>query len=359
MKIIDWYIIKKFLGTFFYSIALLILIVIVFDVSEKIDNFINNHASLHEIIFQYYFNFIPYFINLFIYLFTFISVVFFTSRLAANSEIIAILSNGISFRRLLLPYLISATFLAVLSFYMGNFLIPITNQGMRVFMDKYIDKPPVNNKRNVHVQIAPGTFAYVESYNPVRHTGYHFALEKYDGVRLVYKLNARLARRDSVHNKWVLNDYYGRTIDSVGDQQIFSGKKMDTTLALNPRDLYKVKHRYDEMNLFQLNGFIAAEKAKGSLAYRRYEVEKYKRLAGPVAIIILTLMGMALSSRKTRGGTGLHLGVGITLAFSYILFMQVATVFSTQGNLDPSIGAWIPNIIFLIIALLLMMKAPK
>ncbi|MBN2639990.1 MAG: LptF/LptG family permease [Bacteroidales bacterium] len=359
MKILDWYIIKKFLGTFFYSIALLIVIVIVFDVSEKIDAFIKNNAPLHEIIFQYYLNFIPYFINLFIYLFTFISVVFFTSRLAANTEIIAMLSTGISFRRLLYPYMISALFLAVISFFLGNFLIPITNQGMRKFMDKYVDKPPINNKRNVHVQISPNTFVYVESYNPGRSTGYHFSLEKYDGIRLVYKLNSANIQKDTVPNKWTLNDYYGRTISKDGEQHIFSGRKMDTTLAINPRDLYKVRHRYNEMNLFQLNGFIEAEKAKGSLAYRRYEVEKYKRLSSPLAILILTLMGVALSSRKSRGGIGLNLGMGITLAFTYILLMQVSTVFSTQGNLDPSVGAWVPNVIFLLISLYLIKRAPK
>lgn len=359
MKILDWYIIKKFLGTFFYSIALLIVIVIVFDLSEKIDAFIKNNAPLHEIIFQYYFNFIPYFINLFIFLFTFISVVFFTSRLAANTEIIAMLSTGISFRRLLFPYMVSALFLAVLSFFLGNFVIPITNQGMRKFMDKYVDKPPVNNKRNVHVQIAPNTFAYVESYNPGRKIGYHFSLEKYDGIRLVYKLNSADITQDTIPNRWILNNYYGRTISKGGEQHIFSGRRMDTTLAINPRDLYKVRHRFNEMNLFQLNGFIEAEKAKGSLAYRRYEVEKYKRLASPLAVLILTLMGVALSSRKTRGGIGLNLGLGITLAFSYILLMQVSTVFSTQGNLDPSVGAWIPDVIFLLISLYLIKRAPK
>ncbi len=359
MKILDWYIIKKFLGTFFYSIALLIIIIIVFDVSEKIDSFINNHAPLHEIIFQYYVNFIPYFINLFIYLFTFISVVFFTSRLAGNSEIIAMLSNGLSFKRLMLPYLISAVVLAVMSFYMGNFLIPRTNITMRRFMDKYVDKPPVNTKRNVHVQISPGTFAYVESYNSDRGTGYRFTLEKFDGERLVSKLSAKTIQRDTINNKWILSNYYIRTLDSTGSQHLSSGMVKDTTIALKPTDLYKVKHRYGEMNLYELNSFIRAEKEKGSLVYKRFEIEKYKRIAGPVAIIILTFMGMALSSRKIRGGMGLNLGLGITLAFTYILMMQVTTVFSTQGNLSPAWGAWIPNFFFLIITVYLLIKAPK
>lgn len=359
MKILDWYIIKKFLGTFFYSIALLILIVIVFDVSEKIDAFINNHAPLHAIIFQYYVNFIPYFINLFIYLFTFISVVFFTSRLAGNSEIIAMLSNGVSFRRLMLPYLLSATLLAIMSFYMGNFLIPHTNIKMRKFMDKYVDHPPANTKRNVHVQISPGTFAYVQTFNADRGTGYRFTLEKFDGIRLVYKLEANSIQRDTTDKKWVITNYFIRTIDSTGKENLSFGLVKDTTLNLKPTDLYKVKHRYGEMNLYELNNFIRAEKEKGSLVYKRFEIEKYKRIAGPVAIIILTFMGMALSSRKLRGGMGLQLGIGITMAFTYILMMQVANVFSTQGNLSPQLGAWIPNMFFFAVAVYLVIKAPK
>ena len=359
MKILDWYIIKKFLGTFFYSIALLIIIVIVFDISEKIDAFIKNNAPLHAIIFQYYLNFIPYFINLFIYLFTFISVVFFTSRLAGNSEIIAMLSNGVSFKRLMLPYLVSATALAIMSFYLGNFLIPHTNIKMRKFLDKYVDHPPVNTKRNVHVQISPGTFAYVESYNQDRGVGYRFTLEKFDGIRLVYKLSAASIERDSTKNKWMLSNFYIRKIDSTGKEHLSHGFVRDTTLPLKPTDLYKVKHRYGEMNLYELNNFIRTEKEKGSLVYKRFEIEKYKRIAGPAAIIILTFMGMALSSRKLRGGMGLHLGLGITLAFSYILMMQVTTVFSTQGNLSPAWGAWIPNFFFFGIAVYLIYKAPK
>jgi len=359
LKLLDRYIIKKFLGTFFYSITLLIVIVIVFDISEKIGNFISKHASLHEIIFDYYVNFIPYFINLFIYLFTFISVVFFTSRLAANTEIIAMLSNGISFKRLLYPYFLASLFLAVLSFYMGNFLIPKTNKKMHVFMDKYIDTPPVNNKRNVHVQLSPGVFAYVQSFNPKRMSGYRFSLEKFKGEHLVYKLDARTVKWDTTKNKWILSDYHGRTLDSLERQHLFKGALLDTTLRLKPTDLYKIRPKYDEMTLAELNHYIKAEKEKGSLLYKKFEIEKYKRIAGPVAIIILTFMGMALSCRKTRGGIGMHLGLGLLLAFSYILLMQVTTVFSTQGNLAPSIGAWIPNIIFLLITIYLLKKAPK
>ncbi len=359
MKIIDWYIIKKYLGTFFYSITLLILVVIVFDISEKIDTFIRHHAPLHAIIFDYYVNFIPYFVNLFIYLFSFIAVVFFTSRLAGNSEIIAMLSSGVSFRRLLRPYMAVAIFLALFSFFLRSFIIPHTNINLRIFMNKYVENLTKDKERNIHVQLGPDTFAYVESYNVQRHTGYRFALEKFDGERLVYKLNSRKIVRDTVLNKWVIYDYYIFRFDSLGNQQLQSGYMKDTTLALKPTDLYKIKQRFEEMNYFQLNHYIKKERERGSLSYKRYEIEKYKRFAGPVAILILTLLGVALTSRKVRGGMGMHLGLGLLLAFSYILLMQVSVVFSTQGNLSPAIGIWIPNFIYLIIALYLLKKAPK
>ena len=358
MKTIDWYIIKKFLGTFFYAISLLIVIVIVFDLSENMDKFIKNHAPLSAILFDYYLNFIPYFINLFIYLFTFISVIFFTSKMAGDTEIIAILSSGVSFWRLLVPYIISAVFLSVLSFYLGNFLIPKTNHARRIFKNQYMEKLTKQGDRNMHLQIEPETFAYVESYNKERKSGFRFTLEKFKGQKLMYKLAAQRIERDTINNKWILHDYYIRSFN--GNRETFTkGKKMDTTLRLKPADLYKIKEYFEEMNMYQLNEYIQSEKEKGSLAYKKYEVEKYKRLAGPAAIIILTFIGMALSSRKVRGGIGLHLGLGIALTFSYILFMQISTVFSTYGDLSPSIGAWIPNILYTLIAVYLLITAPK
>jgi lipopolysaccharide export system permease protein len=347
------------MGTFFYAITLLILIVIIFDVSENIDSFIKNDAPLKAIIIDYYINFIPYFINLFIYLFTFISVIFFTSKLASDTEIIAILSSGVSFRRLLYPYMLSAFLLAIMSFYMGNFLIPKTNQSRRVFKNTYMENLVRDNSRNLHLQIEPNTFAFVESYNRSLSTGYKFSIEKFDDQLLVYKLMADKIKLDTVTGEWTLLDYFIRTLDTVGNQHLVKGKELDTTLTLKPTDLYKVKEVFEEMNLYELNDFIASEKAKGSIGYKSFEIEKHKRLAGPAAIIILTLIGVALSSRKVRGGIGMHLGAGIALTFSYILLMQISTVFSTFGNLSPAIASWIPNIIFLFIGLYLLYKAPK
>jgi len=359
MKIIDKYIIKKFLGTFFYAISLLIVIVIIFDISENLDSFIKNEAPLLAIVFDYYINFIPHFINLFIFLFTFISVIFFTSKLAGDTEIIAILSSGISFRRLLLPYLIASLILAVLSFYLGNFLIPETSETRRIFKNNYMEKLTEDRNRNLHIQIEPNTYAYVETLNSKKNSGYKFALEKYEDQKLIFKLMSDRIEWDTAETKWIFKNYYIRTIDSAG-QRIVKGQEMDTIIPyLLPTDLYKIKEFFEEMDFFELNEFIEKEKRKGSIAYKRYENEKHKRLAGPAAIIILAFIGVALSSRKVRGGIGMHLGIGIALTFSYIFLMQVSTVFSVFGNLHPAIGAWIPNMIFFIIGLYLLQKAPK
>jgi len=359
VKIIDKYIIKKFLGTFFYAISLLIMIVIIFDVSENIDNFLKNEAPLNAIVFDYYLNFIPYFINLFMYLFTFISVIFFTSKLAGDTEIIAILSSGVSFKRLLLPYLVSALILALISFYLSNFLIPRTDKGRRIFKNAYMENLTDDDEKNLHIQLSPETFAYVESFSSKMQQGNKFSLEKYDGQQLVYKIMSDRINWDTVELKWTLKNYYIRIIDSAG-QKVITGSEMDTVItALKPTDLYEIKERYEEMNFFELNEYIENEKEKGSIAYKKYEIAKHKRIAGPAAIIILTFIGVALSSRKVRGGIGLHLGIGIALTFSYILLMQVSTVFSQAGGLSPLLASWIPNIVFLIIGLYLLKTAPK
>lgn len=358
MKIIDIYIIKKFLGTFFYAISLLIIIVIIFDVSENIDEFFERGAPWDETIFSYYLNFIPYFINLFSYLFTFISVIFFTSKMASNSEIIAILSGGVSFYRLLRPYLISALILAMMSFYLSNFLIPKTNIKRRVFKNKYIETLSKDLDRNIHLQIEPGNFAYLENFNNSTGVGYKFTLENVSDHKLKYKLTADKIKWDSTENKWTLSNYFIRTIDSTGEN-IVKGTSLDTVINLLPEDLYIQKEDFEEMNYWELNEHIAKEDLKGSEVAKIYAIEKHQRIASPFATIVLTLIGFALSSRKVRGGIGMHLGMGITFTFTFILFMKVSTVFATNGNLSPALAAWIPNIIFTILGLILIRLAPK
>lgn len=358
MKKLDWYIIRKFLGTFFYSIALLAIIIIIFDFSEKIDNFIEKKPSVYAIIFEYYANFLPFFINKFSALFTFISVIFFTSKLAANTEIIAMLNSGLSFNRLLRPYIIASTFLALISFTLTNFIIPETSEKMEDFQRKYLKERKYTTKTNMHIQIDPGVFAYVETFNSKDNRGFKFALEKFNNESMTMKLTSETINWDSINNKWVLNDWIRRVITDKGEK-ITRGTKFDTTLNLTPEDFNIDVDYAVYMNYRELRDFIETEKMRGSGNLMKFQVEKHSRIAFPFATIILTIIGVSLSSRKVRGGIGLNLGIGITISFTFILLMQITTVFSTFSNLPPSIGVWIPNIIFGLLGIYLLKIAPK
>ncbi len=358
LKKLDIYIIRKFLGTFVYAITLIILIVIIFDLSEKIDDFIENQAPLRAILFSYYLNFVPYFINLFSPLFTFIAVIFFTSRLAFNSEIIAILSSGISFRRMLLPYLLSAILLSLVSIYLSNSLIPRANENRLAFEYTYVKSPETFGGRNIHMQVRPGIFVYLESFNERTQTAYRFSIEKIADGKLFYKLLADLARYDENESLWIIENYNIREIDGL-DENLRFGYRLDTLLPFTPYDFIQNLKDMETMNFRELNAFIANEKLKGSEAVSFYEVEKHRRIAFPFATLVLTFIGVALSSRKVRGGIGLHLGAGIALSFSFILFMQVTTTFATKGNLHPMLSVWIPNLLFGLLGVYLLRTAPK
>jgi lipopolysaccharide export system permease protein len=357
-KKLDSYIIKKFLGTFFYAIALIIIIVIIFDISEKIDDFMEKHAPLSEIIFTYYLNFIPYFVNLFSPLFTFIAVIYFTSRMASNTEIVAILSSGISFRRMLRPYIISAVFLALFSFVLSNFIIPPANKKRLDFEMMYIRGAQHSNGMNIHMQINPGTYIYAEHYNDEANIAYHFSIEKINNKGLYYKLTCDNAKWDSLKGSWSIENYFIRKIDGL-KESIKNGKQFDTIMNLKPADFLENRQDIETMDFSQLNNFISKEKLKGSENLSFYQVEKQKRIAFPFATVVLTLIGVSLSSRKSRGGIGLHLGAGLTLSFAFILFMQISTTFATNGNLPAVIAVWIPNIIFGALGLYLLRIAPK
>lgn len=359
MKTIDIYIIRKFLGTFFFSIALLSVVIIVFDLSEKIDDFLQKQAPVKGIIFDYYLNFIPFFVNMFSYLFTFIAVIFFTSKMAQNTEIIAILSSGISFWRFLWPYFVSAAFLGFLSFYMSNFLIPHTNKIMWQFEKTYIKDPIRNEDMNIHMQIQPGVFVYVESYNSFTNIGQRFSMEKFTPEgSLYYKLNSERIQWDSVTGRWQIKNYYIRKIE--GEKEILTkGIELDTLINLRPEEFTIIVEDIKTMNYWELQEFIDKEVLRGSPNIPEYEVEKHKRYAFPFATLILTLIGVSLSSRKVRGGIGMHLGVGIGMTFSYILFMQVSNVFAISGSLPPMLAVWIPNIIFGLLSIYMIRVAPK
>ena len=357
MKKLDWYIFRKYLGTFFFSISLLIIIVIVFDVSENIDSFIKNEATLKEVVFDYYIPFIPYFINLFIYLFVFISVIFFTSKMAGHTEIIAILSSGVSFKRFLLPYVTAAVMLAMGSFYLGNFLIPKTDTIRREFKNKYIERLTKSSGSNIHVQIEKGVYVYVGNFDIKRSIAYKFTMEKFEDNKMTYKLIADKASYDTLTSKWKLDNYIERHLER--NETMSSVKSKDTTLVLKPRDLYNIKEEFEEMNLFEIRNHIQNLELKGADNTLPYRIEIHKRIDSPADIIILTIIGAALSSRKVRGGMGLHLGIGIVITFSYILFMEFSRVFALSGVFSPFIAAWLPNIIFTIIGAYFLVKAPK
>lgn len=358
MKKLDIYIIKKFLGTFFYAISLLILVVIVIDISEKIDDFLEKNAPLKDIILVYYVNFIPYFVNLFLYLFTFIAVIFFTSKMASNSEFVAILSSGISFKRLLVPYLLSAFILSLLSFYLANWLIPQTSAKRRAFINTYVQQLSVAKDRNIHLQIDPKTFVYVDSYNNENNTGYKFSIEKIDERGLYYQMHADQIKWDTLTNRWALKHYVVRELNGL-EERIKRGVMLDTNINVTPSDFIIEKSNYEVMDFSELSEYILKERKKGASDLQFYEVEKQKRIAYPFATIILTVIGVSLSSRKVKGGIGLHLGFGIAISFAFILFMQITTVFATYGNLSPVVAVWIPNIIFGTLALYLLKMAPK
>ncbi|HNY03903.1 MAG TPA: LptF/LptG family permease [Bacteroidales bacterium] len=358
LKTIDRYIIRKFLGTFFFTLMLLIFIVIVFDISEKIDDFLRHEAPLKEIVVDYYLNFVPYFINLFSYLLTFIAVIFFTSKMASDSEIVAILSSGISFRRLMYPYFVSALALGLLSFLLANLIIPYTNRAMFAFERMYINDPRDFTDQNVHKQISPGSFIYLENFNIHNKTGWKFALEKFDKRRLTYKLTGDKIEWDSVKSQWKISNYFARTIDS-DRESVRRGSRLDTLLPFHPEDFMEDIEEVKTMNYFQLQRQIDKKELRGDPDVIKFKVKKYERIAFPFATLILTLIGVAVSSRKVRGGIGFHLGFGLALTFIYILFMQIFTVFATFGDLYPLLAVWIPNLIFGVVAAVLYRLAPK
>jgi lipopolysaccharide export system permease protein len=309
IKKIDLYILRKFLGTFFFSIALIIMIVIVFDISEKIEDFIEKDAPFSAIVFEYYFNFIPYFVNLFSPLFTFIAVIFFTSRMASRSEIVAILGSGVSFYRMLYPYFLASVVITVMSLYLNNFVIPNANKRRIEFEEKYIRNPFRNQDRNIHRQIGPGSFIYIERYDNGDNIGYKFSLEKIRDGKLYYKMMSDFVQWDSVKQMWTVNNYFVRYISGM-NETVRTGARLDTTFNFSPKDFGRKLVNIEMMNYNELNQFIRDEKMKGSDSIELYEIEKYSRIAFPFATFVLTLIGVSLASRKVRGGIGLHIGMG-------------------------------------------------
>ena len=361
LKIIDIYIIKKFLGTFFFSLVLILTIAVVFDFAEKIDNFMQNHAPVKAVIFDYYFNFIPYFAMLFAPLFVFISVIFFTSKMAVNTEIIAILNSGMSFFRMMRPYFLSSLVIAIFTFVLTNFVIPHANLVRMRFEDRYYRSSPYRAGviTNFHRQVYPRVYAYMEMYDPVAQSGRNFSLERFDDSgHLESKLMAPQVRWDTTIHKWSAWNYFIRDINGK-NETITKGLRIDTALTVKPEDFARDPGVVGTMTFNELNDYINLLRLQGSDELKLFQIEKYRRYTMSFAIFILTLIGVSLSSQKIRGGIGMQIGTGLALSFSYILFMQFASQFSLKGNLDPMIALWIPNMLYTVIALFLYRIAPK
>ena len=360
VKILDRYIMRKFLGTYVFAIALIIVIVVVFDAVEKLDDFTELKAPLSKIIFQYYLNFIPFFVNQFSGLFTFIAVIFFTSKLAYQTEIIAMLSGGMSFRRLMWPYFLSALAITVLSLALNMFIIPGANERRINFEMQYLKKGRRMQAYDPHIfrQIYPGTFAYIRNFNGETKSAAFLAIEQYEDHRIVGILEAQDVAYDEDTERWRASSYVERTFN--GEVETYEVKnRLDTLLNLDATEIGRVEEIIKTMTTPELNRFVEQQKEKGSDMIALFIVEQAQRYSYPIATFILTLIGVSLSSRKVRGGTGLHIGVGITLCFSYILFAKFSEEFAKGGLLPPVVSVWIPNVIYTFIALYLYRKAPK
>lgn len=361
IKLIDGYIIGKFIGTYFYSIILIISISIVFDVNENLAKFTANNAPLKAIVFDYYANFVPYFANLFSPLFVFIAVIFFTSKLAGNSEIIAMLACGMSFKRLLKPYMISAALISVLNFYLGGYIIPKGTIIRHDFETLYKNNKKNTSASNVQLQVGKGVIAYIQQYDDVRKTGYGFSLDKFENKKLVSHMTANVIRYDTISDSryhWKAFNYKIRELKGMREH-ITSGNEIDTTIMMEPMDLVFSKGQQETFTNPELQRYITKQQDRGSSNVVQYQVEYHKRIASCFASFILTVIGASLSARKRKGGMGLYLGIGLALSFSYILLQTVSATFAINANTPPMLAAWIPNILFFFIAYYCYRQAPN
>ena len=360
LRILDRYIIRKFLGTYIFAILMIVVVVVIFDYVEKIDDFTETQATFKSIMLDYYLNFVPFFINQFSALFTFIACIFFTSKLAYQTEITAMLSGGMSFRRLMWPYFLGALTISLLSLTLSLWVIPYTQRTLVGFEQQYRkNRQNFQYDRHIYRQIEPGTFAYVRDFSKTSSQARYLSLEEYkDGV-IVRSIEAQDAKFDPETRRWSASRYIRRSCDSLGNETFTQHRNLDTLINLDINELGRIHELIKTMTITELNSFLDQQRSKGSDAIALIEVEQQARFAYPIATFILTLIGVSLSSRKVRGGTGLHIGIGIALCFSYILFNRFFEEFAKGGALPPRLAVWVPNLIFLVIAIRLYRKAPK
>ena len=361
IKRLDWYIIKKFIGTYIFSIVLIISISIVFDVNENLAKFTQYHAPLRAIVFDYYMNFVPYFANLFSPLFVFIAVIFFTSKLAGNSEIIAMLAAGVSFKRLMRPYMISCVLISLLSFYLSAYVIPHGTVIRQNFETTYKNKRKNTAADNVQLQVGQGVIAYIQHYDNLMKRGYGFSLDKFENKKLVSHMTATDIQYDTISDtkyQWKARNWKIRQLKGLREH-ITSGSQCDTTIMMEPTDLVYSKGQQETFTSPELREYISKQIDRGSGNVVQYQVEYHKRIASSFASFILTIIGLSLSSRKRKGGMGLYLGIGLALSFTYIMLQTVSSTFAINADFPPMLAAWIPNIIFAVVAYFCYRHAPN
>lgn len=361
-KRLDGYILKKFLTTYFFLIVIIITIAIIFDFNEKIDKITGTGATWQEIILDYYANFVPYFANMFSPLFTFIAVIFFTTNLASHSEIIAMKSTGMSFRRLLVPYMIGASIIAGISFGLGGWVIPHGNVQKNAFENKHVKKRQmVDVAENVQMQVDTGVIAYISFFDNRTKAGSGFILTKFEEKKIVSNLEAETIQYDTISNRkgsWTLRNYKTRTVKGARDI-LGHGERKDTVLLMEPKDFFYAYGAQETMTITELEEFIARQRLRGAAGLATFEVEYHKRFAAPFAAFILTLIGVSLSSQKRKGGLGTSIGIGLALTFAYILFQTVSSSFAINEGWDAALAVWTPNILYFIIAAWYYIRTPQ
>jgi lipopolysaccharide export system permease protein len=365
MQKIDWYILKKFLVTFIFCLLLFTVIAVAVDSSEKTDDFVKANLSTSQIIKQYYFGFVPFIWSLLFPLFVFIAVIFFTSRLATRSEVIAILASGNSYNRFLRPYFIGGILLASLLWVGSRYWIPKANAIRSAFQNNYLDKnDPSKNRyfgncaRCYYLRTDTNTFIGIREYDTSSKSAQGFFLNTTKNNKLVYNLRAQTIRWDTARKKWQLLNAAERTINTMGEIM----KLHDTlfiNIAVKPDELRKDDYLKDMLTTPQLAAFIKREELRGTEGLNALKVELYRRSATPAAVLLLTIIGVVIASRKTRGGSGMHLAMGIIIASMFIISDRFSTVFATKGSFPPLLAAWLPNIVFAIVAYLLYRRTPK
>jgi len=360
IKIIDWYIISKYLGTFLYTLTLFVVIIIIFDLSEKLDDFLKANLTFWQVVSLYYAGSIPFYVNMLSPLINFIAVIFFTAKMADQTEIVPILSGGVSFNRFLAPYFASAFIIFAANLASNLYILPYTNQLKNSFENTYVKTNASVNKRDIHMKLDNKTYIYMDYFNNTTKVGTKFSLDNFKGDTLTKKLVAEEIRWDSLKRSWKLSNYSIRYVNGLRETFVNgTGKTKDTVLDMRPNDFSAFDNIYENLSNKELSEKIRKEKIRGTGIMNDLLFEQYKRYFHPLSAFVLTLIGVALSSRKVRGGVGLPLGIGILLSFAYIVFNQFAKMFSLKGGAPPLFAVIAPTLIFGLLGLYLLKRAPK